>query len=135
MGDVGVAGSVRAALAPKALADASVTSSSGLFAPRAADGSMPGWHAIGTQIYDLSVSTTLLAYGVASPATLSWTVHVLVGTVYVLVDQRSAQACPTTTYREYTLAATPPACTGFRITFTSISGGTSNALVSVLLVA
>ena len=134
LGDQGVAGSARGALASKALADASIASSSGLFAPRAADGSMPSLHVIATQAYDLSVAATLVSYGVASPATLSWTVHVLVGTVYVLVDQRSAQACPTATYREYTLAATPPACTGFRITLTSISG-TSTALLSVLVVA
>jgi hypothetical protein len=133
-GDFGNPGSVRGALTTaKSLADAVVTSTSGLFAARTAAGAMPAFQAISAQAYDLTFSTTLLAYGVASQATtLAWTVHVLVGAVYVLVDERASQACPQATYREYTLAATPPDCTGFRITFTNITGGTSAALVSVL---
>jgi hypothetical protein len=132
-GNLGNPGSVRPALVAKSLFDAVVTSTSGLFAARTAAGAMPGWHTISAQAYDLTFSTTLLAYGVASQATsLTWTVHVLVGAVYVLVDQRASQACPTSTYREYTLAATPPGCTAFRITFNTITGGTSSALVSVL---
>jgi hypothetical protein len=131
-GAAGHAGPVRAALAAKLLADASLATSSGLFAPRAADGAMPSFHAITASPYALSVSGTLLGYGVASRATsLSWDVHVLVGGAYVLVDQRRTQACPADTYREYALAATPPECTEFRITLTGIAG-TAQALVSVL---
>jgi hypothetical protein len=83
-GELGNTGSVRGALVvTKSLADAVVTSSSGLFAARTAAGAMPAWHTISAQGYDLPFSTTLLAYGVASQATsLGWTVHVLVGAVY-----------------------------------------------------
>ena len=137
VGGIGTTGSIRGALASKSLADASLfTTGSGLYAPRTALGAMPGWKAIDTSsTYTLTgISTTILGYGVASQATsLTWTVHVLVGTVYVLVDERASQACPSATYREYTLAATPPACTAFRMTFTTITGGSSNALASVLV--
>jgi hypothetical protein len=131
-GAAGAAGLVRAALAAKELADATLVTGTGLFAPRAANGALPSPQAISTTAYTLGCTGTVLAYGVASPATtLSWAVHVLVGAEYVLVDERAAQACPSGAYREYALAATPPACTGFRITFTGIAG-TGTALVSVL---
>ena len=138
VGGIGTTGSIRGALATtKLFADASLCAGGGstLFAPRTALGAMPSWKAIDTSsTYTLTgISTTILGYGVASQATsLTWTVHVLVGTVYVLVDERASQACPSATYREYTLAATPPACTAVRMTFTTITGGTSTALASVL---
>ena len=134
-GLIGTTGLTRGALAAKKVSDASLSVGSGLFAARTALGAMPSWQAIVLQAYPLSFSTTLLGYGVASQATsLSWTVHVLVGAVYVLVDERASQACPSTTYREYTPAATHPACTELRITFSAITvgGGSSTALVSVL---
>lgn len=131
-GPLGAAGAVRGALTPKLLADATRAGGTGLFAPRAADGSMPALHAIAATGYTLGVSGFVLAYGVASEATaLGWDVHVLVDAAHVLVDERAGQACPSGAYREYALAATPPACIEFRITFTGIAG-TSTALVSVL---
>jgi hypothetical protein len=74
------------------------------------------------------VSAFVLSYGVASSATLSWSVYV--AGVRLPVDQRASQVCPTSTYREYTLAATPPAG-NFEIEFTSVPGS-STASVSVL---
>ena len=133
VGSAGAAGPARGELPPKQLADATLVTGTGLFAPRAADGSMPALHAITATGYALGVAGSLLAYGVASPATaLSWEIHVLVDQARVLVDRRAGQACPSGAYREYALAATPPECTEFRITFSSISG-TGTALVSVLV--
>jgi len=139
-GGIGTTGHVRAALAAKVLADASLATGSGIFVPRVlATGAMPSFSSIASNTaYTQTLSGTLLAYGVASKAqSLSWDVHVLVGSDYVLVDQRALQACPSLTYREYTLAATPPACTEFRITFSAVTvgGGQSEALVSVLALA
>lgn len=132
VGVVGVAGPARAELPLKELADASVASHTDLYAQRAADGAMPTAFAITQgQKYRLNFSSaTVLSYGVASNATLSWSVYV--DGVRLPVDQRASQSCPTATYREYTLAATPPAGAWFEIEFTSVPGSTT-ASVSVLL--
>ena len=128
-GAQGQSGPARAELPAKELADATVVSGSNLYAPRAADGSMPTPFNItqGTR-YRLTVSAFVLSYGVASSATLSWSVYV--DGVRLPVDQRASQVCPTSTYREYTLAATPPAG-NFEIEFTSVPPS-STASVSVL---
>ena len=130
VGAQGQSGPARAELPAKELADATVVSTNQLYAPRAADGSMPTPFNItqGTR-YRLPVSAFVLSYGVASSATLSWSVFV--DGVRLPVDQRASQVCPTSTYREYTLAATPPAGTWFEIEFTSVPGS-STASVSVL---
>jgi hypothetical protein len=129
VGAQGQSGPARAELPAKELADATVVSGTNLYAPRGADGSMPTPFNItqGTR-YRLPVSAFVLSYGVASSATLSWSVYV--EGVRLPVDQRASQVCPTSTYREYTLAATPPAG-NFEIEFTSVPGS-STASVSVL---
>lgn len=129
VGAQGQRGPARAELPAKELADATVVSTNQLYAPRGADGSMPTPFNItqGTR-YRLPVSAFVLSYGVASSATLSWSVYV--EGVRLPVDQRASQVCPTSTYREYTLAATPPAG-NFEIEFTSVPGS-STASVSVL---
>jgi hypothetical protein len=129
VGAQGQRGPARAELPAKELADASVVSGTSLYAPRQADGTMPTPVSIsqGTR-YRLNLSAFVLSYGVASSATLSWSVYV--DGVRLPVDQRASQACPTSTYREYTLAATPPAG-NFEIEFTSVPAS-STASVSVL---
>jgi hypothetical protein len=134
-GNLGATGPTRAALTQQVLADLSLSSGTGLFAARAAGGGMPTFQAITATEYTHTATATLVSYGVASEAqSLSWDVHVRVGAAYVLVDQRSSQACPSATYREYALAATPPQSDQVRITFTGITvgGGSSTALVSLL---
>ena len=82
--------------------------------------------------YRLSFSSaSVYSYGVASNATLSWSVYV--DGVLLPVDQRASQSCPTATYREYTLAATPPAGTWLEIEFTSVPMS-ATASVSVLVI-